>query len=549
MKLPPFSFPISSLTSSINESTSNPQTITNPDNENTHNDVGDDDDDGEKTEEDDGCLRVHSGSKDESLYQNVGVIMDILKEQRSNCSLLKELLENCGVAPTSELVVEVLSRVRNDWEVAFTFFLWASKQSNYKHSVREYHSMISILGKMRKFDTAWALIDEMRGGKTGPNLVTKQTLLIMIRRYCAVHDVGRAINAFYAHKKFKFEVGVEDFQNFISALCRYKNVKDAEHLLFCNKDVFALNTKSFNIILNGWCNVVGNSREGRRIWKEMNERRIPRDAVSYACLISCYSKSKRMNEVLKLFDQMKTLDIVPDRKVYNAVIHTLAKGRLVREAQNLMKTMEEKGIHPNAVTYNSLIMPLCKTRQLDEAQEVFHQMLERGLIPTVRTYHAFFRILRTGEDVFALLQKMNIMGCHPSHDTYIMLIRKFCRWRQLDNVFKLWDQMRENGLDPDRSSYIVMIHGLFLNGMLDEAYRYYLEMKEKDLLPEPKIEEMLQTWLSGKQDAVSKENGADFSQPGKTKVRSKDFDLERDLRMKPETRRVVRERGYSFWEK
>ncbi|KAI3698034.1 hypothetical protein L6452_31144 [Arctium lappa] len=47
---------------------------------------------------------------------------------------------------------------------------------------------------------------------------------------------------------------------------------------------------------------------------------------------------------------------------------------------------------------------------------------------------------------------MNTMGCCPNHDTYIMLIIKFCRWGELENVSKLWNEMISNGLDPDRSS-------------------------------------------------------------------------------------------------
>ncbi|KAK3013199.1 hypothetical protein RJ639_010387 [Escallonia herrerae] len=96
----------------------------------------------------------------------------------------------------------------------------------------------------------------------------------------------------------------------------------------------------------------------------------------------------------------------------------------------------------------------------------------REIVPDGKVYNAVIHALAKGrmaEEVFALLQKMNLMGCHPNHDTYIMLIRKFCRWRQLENVAKLWNEMSQNGLDPDRSSYIVLIHGLFLHGMLDEA--------------------------------------------------------------------------------
>jgi pentatricopeptide repeat protein len=228
-----------------------------------------------------------------------------------------------------------------------------------------------------------------------------------------------------------------------------------------------------------------------------------------------------------------------------------------------MKTMEEKGVAPNIVTYNSLIKPLCRARKVEEAKGAFDDMLQRCISPTIRTYHAFLRILRTGEEVFALLEKMRKMGCQPINDTYIMLIRKFCRWRQLENVFKLWDEMSENGISPDRSSYIVLIHGLFLNGELDAAHKYYTEMKEKQLLPEPKIDEMLQTWLSNKQIAEGQTTESRSNQCQTTELRSNQLDCsqsreqtrgipkrshERNFIRQAETRKVVRERGFSFWE-
>ncbi|CAK9319200.1 unnamed protein product [Citrullus colocynthis] len=498
---------------------------------------GDDDDNHEKHEEED--MNIN----DKGVIQDVDAIMDIFRGFRNvNRTEVKNKLEHCCIKVSGELVVALLSRIRNDWEAAFTFFVWAGKQPGYAHSVREYHSMISILGKMRKFDTAWALIDEMRGGTTGSSLVSPQTLLIMIRKYCAVHDVGKAINTFHAHKRFGFNIGLEEFQNLLSALCRYKNVKDAEYLLFCNKDVFPFNTKSFNIILNGWCNIIGSLRDAERVWKEMTQRGISHDAVSYASFISCYSKTRNLYKVLRLFDDMKQMKVEPDRKVYNAVIHALAKGRLLKEAINLIKTMEDKGIIANVVTYNSVIKPLCKARKFDEARAVFDELLQRGLCPTIQTYHAFLRFLRTEEEIFELLEKMRKMGCDPTAETYIMLIRKFCRWRQLDNASRIWHEMSENGISPDRSSYMVLIHGLFLNGKLEDAYKYYLEMKEKELLPEPKIDEILQAWLAGK--PMFQENPSDCSGEGNN---SRLFPKKIDFHRQPEIRKVSRDCGFSFW--
>ncbi|RWW38220.1 hypothetical protein BHE74_00056560 [Ensete ventricosum] len=436
---------------------------------------------------------------DAKLLQDVEHVISCLRDFGADNAAARMRLEHCGVQASPELVAAVLSRLRNDWGAAFTFFLWAGKQPGYAPSVREYHSMICILGKMRRFDTAWSLVHEMR--RSGPSLVTPKTILILIRRYCAVHDVGRAITAFHSLKRYGFSPGIDDFHGLLSALCRYKNVGDAEHLLLCNEKEFPLETKSFNIVLNGWCNIMVRIGESKRFWKDMATRGIQKDVVSYGSMISCYSKAGNLNDVLKLFNQMNGMGIEADRKVYNAVIYALAKGKCVEEAKRLVATMEDKGVAPNAATFNSLIRPLCKNRRVDDARKLFDEMLNRGLSPCVRTYHAFFGAAKNVEDVLELLRRMKERGCVPAIETYVMLIRKLGRWRQHESVFRLWNEMPEKGLlTPDRSAYIALIHGLFLNGKLGEAYTYYEEMKAKGFLPEPTTEEMIQAWVSGKKD-------------------------------------------------
>lgn len=430
------------------------------------------------------------------LTQDVKTILDILCKPGCGLSEIVFKLDQCGIRPSSELVVEILLRVRNVWEAALTFFLWAGEQPGYSYSIREFHLMISILGKMRKFDIAWALIGKMRGGSSGPSLVTPRTLLIMIRRYCAIHDVGMAINTFHAGKQFNFQVGLREFQSLLSALCDFKNVRDAEKLLFHYQNVFPFNTKSFNIILDGWCNVIVSPYHAQRIWHEMSKRGIQYDVVSYASIISCYSKASKLFMVLKLLDQMRKMIITPNRKVYNAVIHGLAKARLSKEAVNLMRIMEEDCTAPNITTYNSLIKALCKADLVEDAKVILNEMLQRGISPTIQTYHALFRVLRTKEEVIDLWNEMREEGCHPTIETYIMLIRRFCQWRHLFIVYKLWSEMIKCGFYPDHSSYTALIHGLFLNRKLEDAFKYYLEMQEKGFRPEWRTEKMIWVGIS-----------------------------------------------------
>lgn len=331
------------------------------------------------------------------------------------------------------------------------------------------------------------------------------------------------MNAFHSMKRFGFSHGMEEFHGLLNALCRYKNVEDAEHLLLCNEERFPFETKSFNIVLNGWSNIMINLRESKRFWRNMDLRGIHKDLISYSSMISCFSKAGNLRDVLNLFDQMKEKGIEPDRKVYNAVIHALAKGRCMDKARALVKRMEESGFKPDMVTYNSLIRALCKTKKPDDAKGVFNEMSKRRITPSLMTFHPLFHMARSSDEVFELLGQMQNVGCVPSMDTYIMLIRKFCRWKQFESVFKLWhDVMPHNGFSPDRSAYIVLIHGLFLNGRLEEAANFYEEMKNKGFHPEPKTEEMIQAWVSGREAASRPNLGAITRYKGFVAVKDKD---------------------------
>ncbi|KAM0848089.1 hypothetical protein ACQ4PT_054597 [Festuca glaucescens] len=451
--------------------------------------------DGESEGEDDPFSFPDQQQLPPDVAHGVDVVVAAAEGSHADAARARELLEQCGAAASETLVVAALSRLRNSWTAAHAAFRWASARPEYAPGRHACHSMLAILARHRRFDDARALLDEMRR----KSLASPRAVLLLIRRYCAARDVASAIAAFRALPRFGFEPGVAQFHGLLSALCRYKNVKDAEHLLLSSEKEFPFETKSFNIVLNGWCNTVCSAREAKRFWTAMEVRGIERDVVSYGSMISCFSKAGSLDTVLKLFNCMKDAGIVPDRKVYNAVVHKLTKGQCVDEARALVRSMEEKGVTPDTATYNSLIKPLCRARRVKEAREMFDEMVGRGLSASVRTFHALFDVATSPAEVFELLDKMKTMHCEPEIDTYIMLIRKFCRWKQHDSVEKLWNAMPANGLNPDRSAYIVLIHGLFLNGKLEEAAKYYEEMKAKGFPPEEKTESMIQAWLAGRE--------------------------------------------------
>ena len=91
--------------------------------------------------------------------------------------------------------------------------------------------------------------------------------------------------------KFKLAADYDDFPCLLRALCRNMFVEEAEELIHFNKKCYPLETKSFNVILYGWCNIFVDMYQVKRLWEEMSNLCITPDASSYTTVICCYSKA------------------------------------------------------------------------------------------------------------------------------------------------------------------------------------------------------------------------------------------------------------------
>ncbi|KAI4962646.1 hypothetical protein ZWY2020_028373 [Hordeum vulgare] len=403
------------------------------------------------------------------------------------------LLERCGAAASETLVVAALSRLRNSWAAAHAAFRWAGRlQPGYAlGGTRATHAR--HLARHRCFDDARALLDEMRRR----SLASPRAVLLLIWRYCAARDVAGAIAAFRSLLTFGFQPGVPSSMA-SSAPSAGTRTSRTRSTCFCpvTRSSCSRPRASTSCSTAGatWSAACVRPRGFGPSWSSGVSRG--------RCVLWEYDlvllKAGSLDSVMKLFNRMKEAGIVPDRKVYNAVVHApLRDAKWMRQGR-LSGAWRRRGYTDTAI-YNSLIRPLCKACQVQEAREMFDEMVGRGLLASVRTFHALFDVATSPTEVFDLLDKMKALHCEPEMDTYIMLIRKFCRWKQHDSVEKLWNAMPANGLTPDRSAYIVFIHGLFLNGKLEEAAKYYEEMKAKGFSPEEKTESMIQAWRSGRE--------------------------------------------------
>lgn len=290
--------------------------------------------------------------------------------------------------------------------------------------------------------------------------------------------------------KFHLSPDQEAFFTFLNILCKHGNIEEAEELMYLNKKLFPLETEGFNIILNGWCNIVVDIVEAKRVWREMSKCCIFPNVTSYTHLISCFSKVGSLFDSLRLYDEMKRRGFVPGFVVYNSLVYILASENCLTESLSILNKIKEAGLRPNSTTYNNIIKPLCEATKLEEARQVLAMMIEDNVSPTIDTYHAFLTNL-SSEGAFEVLNHMRKAGLGPSRDTFLQILSKFFELGQSESALKVWLEMKQYEIVPDLAHYTCLVEGLAKCGLLVKAREFYNEMRYKGIVNDPKLEKLL----------------------------------------------------------
>lgn len=400
------------------------------------------------------------------------------------------------------LLVRALWELRRDPEAAALAIRWgeycsASSGAEGAGSppAEAWHLAIWAAGKAGRFDLAWAAVRRMlhRG------VLTRRAMIIVMERYAAASELEKALKTFDVMEKFKVQADQAVFYSLLRALCKSKNIEDAEELLLMRKKFFPLTAEGFNIILDGWCNIIIDVAEAKRVWKEMSSYCITPDGTSYTLMVSCFSKVGNLFDTLRVYDEMKKRGWTPGIGVYNSLVYVLTRENCMKDAKKIFSKIIDEGLQLNVETYNSMIIPLCESCKLDEARIMMGDMIMKGIVPTILTYHAFLK--QEGVDeTLQLLRKMKENCCGPNSDTFLMLIDKFIQANESGNALRVWNEMIRYDISPAYSHYMAVIQGLVKHGCIPRALEYYDEMKAKGFASDPILDKEFKTFLLANRD-------------------------------------------------
>lgn len=214
-----------------------------------------------------------------------------------------------------------------------------------------------------------------------------------------------------------------------------------------------------------------------------------------------YAKSKRMDSAAKVFDAVKTKDLV----LYNCIVDGYAKAGAIEEAFAVVAKMMDEGIKPvsstfaglleacassgalmvgrhihehietekvelNAVLGTALVDMYSKTGCLDEALEVFGKMAERD----VQAWTAMIMGLGVNgraAEALELFSEMEASGTEPNAVSFLSVLSACSHGGLVEAGKQCLERMAGRyGLIPGKEHYGCLIDLFGRAGTLEEAY-------------------------------------------------------------------------------
>jgi pentatricopeptide repeat protein len=216
------------------------------------------------------------------------------------------------------------------------------------------------------------------------------------------------------------------------------------------------------------------------------------NSVIYCSVLKGFAREKRLDRVLKVFEEMKQKKVVFSTAAFNATIDACARANRMDKLPWLEDEMRAQHVVPNVVTYSTMIKGYANSGDMPKAFALLDLMqADPGMQPDEIVYNSLIDGCARCEDYQGGLKVLDLMkrqGIRPSNFTISVVIKLCCRCRKLDLAFRFVEDLKQEfNLRPNNHVYANLIQACVYCRSLTRGLQVFEEMLQKGVSPLPRV--------------------------------------------------------------
>merc|ERR1719247_3923517 len=204
---------------------------------------------------------------------------------------------------------------------------------------------------------------------------------------------------------------------------------------------------SYNTVVKAHL-ALGSFAEAEALLREMAERRLPANKVTYHEFLHACVLAKDRRGVWSIMDQMQATSTAPDAVTCSILLKSLTMHSHPSDVRRTVELMEQMQDPLDEVLFSSLIEACVRIGQLDLLSQKLQQYAAKGGLAGLTA------------------------------PTYGSMIKAYGRVRDIERVRELWAEMRRRDVRPTSITLGCMVDALVCNSQPEEALRLVKEVRD-----------------------------------------------------------------------
>lgn len=253
-----------------------------------------------------------------------------------------------------------------------------------------FNALISACGESGAVDRAFDVLSEMiaessESKGTGPILPDHVTVGALMKTCIQAGQAHRAREVYKMLHDYDIK-GTPEVYTIALRSCSLTG--DLGFALKIYEDMNKIGVKPDEMFLSALVDVAGHARRADAAFEIMKDARakdLQVGTMAYSSLMGACCNAKDWKKALQLYEEIKSVKVIPTVSMMNALITSLCDGDQVSKAVDVLNEMYRFGLRPNEITYSVLFVACERNCEAQQGLDLFEQLRLDGigLNPTI----------------------------------------------------------------------------------------------------------------------------------------------------------------------